>query len=209
MSKPRLVVADDDGVVRDALSALLARDYDVVALAVDGRQLVDAVIHNRPDVVVADVDMPDVSGIDALRELHAKRIPAKVVFLTMHNDPRLAAEVLDAGAAGFVLKHSASIELHDAIQEALKGRRYVTPRVSQDVLHSLVDAPAPQHNLTPRQLDVLRLLAEGKRMKEIGVDLNLSTRTVENYKYELMDVLGLHSTADIVRYALSHGLLRR
>ena len=208
MTKARLVVADDDGVVRDALSALLARDYQVVALAVDGRQLVDAVIHHRPDVVVADIDMPELSGVDALRELQTRKIPVKVVFLTMHNDPRLAAEVIKAGAAGFVLKHSASIELHDAIQQALNGGRYVTPRVSTDVIRSMVDAPAT-HTLTPRQLDVLRLLAEGKRMKEIGLELNLATRTVENYKYELMDALGLRSTADVVRYALSHGLLRR
>ncbi len=208
MTKARLVVADDDGVVRDALSALLARDYQVVALAVDGRQLVDAVIHHRPDVVVADIDMPELSGVDALRELQTRKIPVKVVFLTMHNDPRLAVEVIKAGAAGFVLKHSASIELHDAIQQALNGGRYVTPRVSTDVIRSMVDAPAT-HTLTPRQLDVLRLLAEGKRMKEIGLELNLATRTVENYKYELMDALGLRSTADVVRYALSHGLLRR
>jgi len=208
MTKARLVVADDDGVVRDALSALLARDYDVVALAVDGRQLVDSVIHHRPDVVVADVDMPEMSGVDALRELQTRKIPVKVVFLTMHNDPRLAAEVIKAGAAGFVLKHSASFELHEAIQQALNGGRYVTPRVSTDVIRSLVDSP-PTHTLTPRQLEVLRLLAEGKRMKEIGLELNLATRTVENYKYELMDALGLRSTADVVRYALSRGLLRR
>jgi DNA-binding NarL/FixJ family response regulator len=209
MTRTKLVVADDDGVIRDALSALLARDYDVVALAGDGRELIDAVIAHRPDVVVADVDMPGVSGIDALHELQSRKVPIKIVFLTMHDDPRLAADVLRAGAAGYVLKHSASIELHDAIQLALAGGRYVTARVSSAVVQALVDAPASPHTLTPRQVDVLRLLAEGKRMKEVGAELNLSTRTVENYKYELMDVLGLHSTAEIVRYALSHGLLRK
>jgi DNA-binding NarL/FixJ family response regulator len=206
-TRPRVVIADDHGIIRDALRSLLAKNYDVVALAADGRQLVDAVVAHRPDVVVADIDMPEVSGLTALRELQARSIPAKVVFLTMHDDVHVATEVLRAGGAGYVLKHSAATELHEAIQQALHGGRYLTPRLSSGVLDALVNT-APSHDLTPRQLEVLRLLAAGKRMKEIATELNLSTRTVESHKYEIMDALGLHSNAELVRYALDQGLLR-
>jgi DNA-binding NarL/FixJ family response regulator len=209
MTKATLVLADDHGIVLDALRALLASDYRVLATAGDGRQLVDAVVQHRPDVVVADVDMPHLSGIDALRELQARQIAVKAVFLSMHDDPHLVADVLRAGGAAYVLKHSAPVELHTAIEQALKGGRYLTPRVSISVLDSLISINPPSPGLTNRQRDVLRLLVEGKRMKEIASELNLSTRTVETYKYELMDSLGLHSTAELVRYALAHGILKR
>lgn len=207
MSRPSVVIADDHAIIRDALRSLLAKHYEVVALAADGRELVDAVVAHRPDVVVADFDMPEVNGLEALRELQARAIPVKVVFLTMHDDVHVAAEVLRAGGAGYVLKHSASTELRDAIQLALEGGRYLTPRMSSGVLDLLVSTPAaPQ--LTPRQIEVLRLIADGKRMKEIASELNLSTRTVESHKYEIMEALGLHSTAELVKYAMAHGLLR-
>ena len=209
MTRTTLVVADDHGIVRDALGALLAKDYDVVATAADGHELVDAVLRHRPDVAIADIDMPGLSGVEALGVLRARQIPVKVVFLTMHDDPGLAADVLRAGGSGYVLKHSASVELHDAIQQALSGGRYLTPRVSSGVLDALIRNAAPHESLTHRQLDVLRLLVEGKRMKEIASELDLSTRTVESYKYEMMDILGLHSTAELVRYAMEHGLLKR
>jgi DNA-binding NarL/FixJ family response regulator len=209
VTRPTLVVADDHGIVRDALGSLLAKDYDVVATATNGHELVDAVLHHRPDVVIADIDMPGLSGVEALAQLRARQIAVKVVFLTMHDDPGLAADVLRAGGSGYVLKHSASVELHDAIEQALSGGRYLTPRVSSGVVDALVRNAVPEPSLTHRQLEVLRLLVEGKRMKEIARELDLSTRTVENYKYEMMDTLGLHSTAELVRYALDHGLLKR
>ena len=208
MTRPTLVVADDHAIVRDALGALLAKDYDVVATASNGHELVDAVLRHHPDLVIADIDMPGLGGVEALALLRARQIAVKVVFLTMHDDPGLAADVLRAGGSGYVLKHSAFLELHDAIGQALSGGRYLTPRVSSGVDDVLIRPAAPQANLTHRQLEVLRRLAEGKRMKEIASDLDLSTRTVEGYKYELMGTLGLHSTAELVRYALAHGLLK-
>ena len=209
MRRIRLLLADDHGIVVDALGHMLERDYEVVGTARDGLELVDAVRRLRPEIVVADIDMPGVTGLDALRRLREdEKIEVKVIFLTMHGDPGLAAEAFRAGGAGYVLKDSATAELHVAIQEVLQGRVYLTSRVAKGVLtalatHSYDDAA----QLTARQKDVLRLIAEGRRMKEIGAALDLSTRTVESYKYEMMQTLGLGSTAELVRFAIKHGLV--
>jgi DNA-binding NarL/FixJ family response regulator len=209
MRRIRLLLADDHGIVAEALGNMLERDYQVVGTAHDGLELVDMVKRLRPEVIVADIDMPRLTGLDALRRLKdADKIDAKVIFLTMHGDPELAAEAFRAGGAGYVLKDSAASELHVAIQEVLQGRAYVTSRVAKGVLTALAthsgDAAA---QLTTRQKDVLRLIAEGRRMKEIGAVLDLSTRTVESYKYEMMQTLGVGSTAELVRFAIRHGLV--
>jgi DNA-binding NarL/FixJ family response regulator len=209
MRRTRLVLADDHGIVVEALGSLLRRDYDVVGTARDGRELVETVRRLRPDVVVADIDMPGVTGLDAVRRLReVEKIDTKVIFLTMHGDPELAAEAFRAGGAGYVLKDAAAEELHTAIQEVLQGRAHVPSRVAKGVLSALATHSSDAAGrLTPRQRDVLRLIAEGHRMKEIAAALDLSTRTVESYKYEMMQALGVGSTAELVRFAIKHGLV--
>lgn len=208
MRRTRLLLADDHGIVVEALGHMLERDYEIVGTARDGLELVDSVRRLRPEVIVADIDMPGVTGLDALRRLKEdEKIEARVIFLTMHGDPELAAEAFRAGGAGYVLKDSATAELHVAIQEVLQGRVYLTSRVAKGVLTALAHRNDDAAQLTARQKDVLRLIAEGRRMKEIGAVLDLSTRTVESYKYEMMQTLGLGSTAELVRFAIKHGLV--
>jgi DNA-binding NarL/FixJ family response regulator len=159
-------------------------------------------------VIVADIAMPVMSGLEALRRLRAVKNDAKVIFLTMHTDAELATEAFRAGASGYVLKHSAGEELIAAIREVLQGRIYLTPLITKDVITTLTEpAPKPAMKLTPRQRDVLRLIAKGRRMKEIAAILELSTRTVESHKYEMMRSLGVESTAELVRYAIQIGLV--
>jgi DNA-binding NarL/FixJ family response regulator len=159
-------------------------------------------------VVVADIAMPRLTGLEALLRLRALKLDCRVVVLTMHKDAKLAARALQDGASGFLLKESAGDELVSAIQQALQGRVYLTPAITKDVLARVADtSQASGVELTPRQREVLRLIVAGRRMKEIAAILNLSTRTVETHKYELMTTLGLHSTAELVRYALEHRLL--
>ena len=153
--------------------------------------------------------MPVLSGLEALRRLKAMRSEAKVIFLTMHADAQLATEAFRAGASGYVLKQSAGEEFIAAIQEVLKGRTYLTPLITKNVIANLTESTPPTVKLTPRQREVLRLIAEGRRMKEIGAILELSTRTVESHKYEMMRALGVESTAELVRYAIQIGLAAR
>jgi DNA-binding NarL/FixJ family response regulator len=209
MRRLRLLLADDHGIVVEALGTMLERDYEIVGTARDGFELVEAVKRTRPDVVVADIDMPRLTGLDALRRLKTEeRIDAKVIFLTMHGDSELAAEAFRAGGAGYVLKDSAAAELHTAIQEVVQGGAYLTSRIAKGVLTALTTHRAdPVAQLTPRQKDVLRLIAEGRRMKEVAAILDLSTRTVESYKYDMMQILGVGSTAELVRFAIKHGLV--
>jgi two-component system, NarL family, response regulator NreC len=182
---------------------------DLVGIVGDGR-LLEVARELRPDVIVADITMPLLSGLEALRRLTAARLDAKVIFLTMHADAQLATAALRAGASGYMLKHSAGEELITAIQEVLQGRTYLTPLIAKDVITSLM-APEKQATvtLTPRQREVLRLIAEGRRMKEIAATLQLSTRTVETHKYEMMRALGVQNTAELVRYAIHIGLVAR
>jgi DNA-binding NarL/FixJ family response regulator len=208
--KPRakVMLADDHAIVAEGLANLLKEDFDLVATVGDGSELIDAAQRLRPDVIVADVAMPVMSGLEALRRLKAAKNDAKIIFLTMHADAPLAAEALRAGASGYVLKHSAGEELITAIREVLQGRTYLTPLITKDVLTTLTEpAPKPAAKLTPRQREVLRLIAEGRRMKEIAAILQLSTRTVETHKYEMMRSLGVNSTAELVRYAIQIGLV--
>jgi DNA-binding NarL/FixJ family response regulator len=210
MRKTTVIVADDHTIVRDGLVSLLReQDFDVVGSVGDGAALLEAALRLRPDVIVTDIAMPRLSGLQALPRLRAQCADSRVIVLTMHNDAKLATRALQEGASGFLLKESAGDELVAAIQQVLQGRVYLTPAITRDVLTRVADtseAAAPA--LTPRQLDVLRLIVEGRRMKEIAAVLNLSTRTVETHKYELMATLGLHSTAELVRYALENRLVQ-
>jgi DNA-binding NarL/FixJ family response regulator len=207
MRRAKVLLADDHTIVVEGLKSLLKDQFELVGTVADGSQLIEAVRKLRPDVVVTDLSMPVLSGLDALRRLKAERIDTRIIFLTMHADARIATEAFRAGASGFLLKQSAGEELVTAIEDVLRGRTYLTPLITKDVIANLT-TPEPESTvaLTPRQREVLRLLADGKRMKEIAAILGLSTRTVETHKYEMMQALGVGSTAELVRYALTHGL---
>jgi DNA-binding NarL/FixJ family response regulator len=206
--KPRVVLADDHVVVVQGLASLLGPETDLLAVAHDGKELLAAILRWQPDVVVTDLAMPGLSGLDVLREARARDLPARFLFLTAHAEPHLGAEILRAGAAGYLLKHSAGEELLQAIHVVASGGTYVSPRQARQVLDAMaaVDAPA-RPVLPPRQLEVLRLLADGRRMKEIAAELGLSVRTVEDHKAQLMRTLDVESTAELVRSAIRRGLL--
>jgi len=209
MKRHTVLLADDHAIVTDGLARLLREhEFDVVGAVGDGQLLIDAARQHRPDVIVTDLSMPGLSGLDVLARLRAERIDSKVVVLTMHNDADLATVAMRAGASGFLLKESAGEELVAAIRQALQGRVYLTPALTRDVMERMAgSAGASEPQLTPRQRDVLRLIVKGQRMKEIAANLGLSTRTVETHKYEMMEALGLHSTAELVRYALDRRLV--
>ena len=206
MRRTKLLLVGDQGIVVEALRSLAPWDYDVVGTARDGVELVEAARRYSPDVIVADIDMPGVSLVETLQQLKSiGRIDAKIVFLTMEGDPELAAEAFRAGGAGYVLKHSASAELHTAIQEVLQGRAYLTAHIANRVLAALAASGERTIELTARQRDVLRLIAQGRPMKEIATILDLPAVTVETDKDELMIELGLESTAELVQYAIKNG----
>jgi DNA-binding NarL/FixJ family response regulator len=207
-SLPRAVIADDHQMVAQGLSRLLEREVEVVATANDGGQLVDLARLHRPDLVVADLNMPIMSGLEAMRRLKAEGLRAKFIFLTLQSEPRLASEALRAGASGYLLKQAAGEELIEAIRAVAQGHTYLTPLITRDVLWAMAQTDdAQQPTLTPRQREVLRLLADGKRMKEVAAELNISVRTVETHKQELMQTLGLESNADLIKFAIKQGLV--
>jgi len=204
-----VLVADDHAIVMEGLVSLLKEhDFDVVGAVGDGEKLMESARRLKPDVIVTDLSMPGLTGLDVLVKLKAEKTESKVVVLTMHNDAERATAALKAGASAFLLKESAGEELVTAIHQALQGRVYLTAAVTRSVIERMAETPGAQPPpLTPRQLDVLRLIVKGQRMKEIASVLNLSTRTVETHKYEMMQVLGLKSTAELVRYALEQRIV--
>ncbi len=209
--RPRVLLADDHLLVAEALKSLLAPDFDLVGVVGDGRGLLEAAATLKPDVIVADVSMPHLNGIDALIRLREDGNRTPVVFLTMHRDVSFARRALDAGASGFVLKHSAPTELVAAIRAALQGQTYLTPELAGEVLEAMKKGTEttgdPVGSLTPRQREVLQLLAEGRSAKEIASSLGISTRTVEFHKYQMMETLDLHSSAELTHFAIKHGLV--
>jgi DNA-binding NarL/FixJ family response regulator len=214
MPRATVLLADDHAVVAEGLASLLRTEFTVVGTVTDGTQLLEAARQFRPDVILTDLSMPGVSGLDALRRLKvdgpagtAGSNAPKVIVLTMHADVDLAAEALRAGASGFILKHAAGTELVAAIRAVLQGKTYLTPGLAPDVLAALAEPGASYSaKLTPRQREVVRLLADGRTMKEVAATLGLSPRTVETHKYQVMATLGLASTAALIRYAIEHGL---
>jgi DNA-binding NarL/FixJ family response regulator len=207
VSRATVLLADDHAILLEGLVSLLQREFSLAGTVTDGARLIDAARKLRPDVIVTDLAMPRMSGLEALHRLRADKIPAKVIVLTMHADAQLAAEALRAGASGFVVKHGAGKELVAAIHEALRGGTYVTSQLSSEVLHRLAEhGPAGAGPLTTRQREVVSLLAAGRTMKEVAAALGLSPRTVETHKYRIMETLGLQSTADLIRYAIEQGL---
>jgi DNA-binding NarL/FixJ family response regulator len=209
MTKPRVLVADDHQVVAEGLRSLLAPHFDVVGVVSDGRQLLASAKALDPDVVVLDISMPSLNGIDAARQLRSANSRAKLVFLTMHREAVYAARALEAGGSGFVLKHSAPSELVTAIREALRGGTYVTPQITGELLASYrggTPVGAAEGDLTPRQREVLQLTAEGRSAKEIAAILHISRRTAEFHKARLMETLGVQNTAELIQYAIRTGI---
>jgi DNA-binding NarL/FixJ family response regulator len=208
MRRPTLLLADDHVVFTDAMRRMLDDHFEVVGSVTDGGALCDAVDRLRPDAVVTDISMATLSGLEGLRQLRARRDATRVIFLTMHADPQLAAEAFRLGARGFVLKQSSGDELVHAIEAVLQGHKYISPALTDDVLSLMATRDGPvDDGLTSRQREVLRLIVSGQRMKEIAANLHLSPRTVETIKYEMMRDLDLHSTAELVRFALERRLV--
>jgi DNA-binding NarL/FixJ family response regulator len=211
MKKTRVLLADDHKILLEGLKSLLEGEFEVVGSVEDGRALVDQAATLHPDVIVADISMPQLNGIEAARQIKKADKNIKIVFLTMHPDATYAANAFEVGASGFVLKHSAPSELITAIHEAMKGKTYVTPLIAGDLIHTYQEWGSPQKDLfkkiSPRQREILQLLAEGKSGKEIASILDISTRTVEHHKYRMMEQLNIKTSAELVQYAIKHGII--
>lgn len=205
----RVLLADDHKIVLDGLRSLLEPEFVLVGTVEDGRALVSAVEKLRPDVIVVDISMPLLNGIEAVRQIKKIDPQVKVVFLTMHPDVTYAIRAFEAGASGYVLKHSASSELLMAIHEATKGRSYVTPMIAGELLQAYKGGTYRQgeetQQLTQRQREILQLLVEGNSAKEIAKLLNISPRTVEFHKYNMMSKLKLKTVSALIHYAIKHG----
>jgi DNA-binding NarL/FixJ family response regulator len=206
MSVPRVLLADDHVLLLGAFEKLLSADCKIVGQVSDGRALVAAAEQLKPDVIVLDISMPLLNGLEAARQIKKKLSNVKLVFLTMNEDADLAAEAFRAGASAYLLKRSATSELPAAIREVMQGRSYITPLVADGLVDALIHDAAP-HQLTPRQREVLQLLAEGRSMKEVGSVLNLTPRTVAFHKYRMMEQLKVKSTAELIRYAVKHHIV--
>jgi DNA-binding NarL/FixJ family response regulator len=214
VTAPRILMADDHSLVLAGLRKLVEGEGDVVGMVEYGQALVEEALRLRPDVILLDISMPLLNGLDAARQL-SKLVPeSKLIFLTMHATPTYVVEAFKAGAKGYLIKRSAASELKQAIQAVLRGQSYLTPLITKDVLAAMVQSPEgqasrirPVSSLTPRQREVLQLVAEGKGTKAIAGMLNISVKTVEFHKFRLMGELDLHSTAELTKYAIVEGLV--
>jgi DNA-binding NarL/FixJ family response regulator len=200
-------MADDHLMMLEAFKAVLEPDVEVVGMVTDGRALLEEFSRLHPDVVLLDVAMPLLNGLDAGRQLKSRQPSVKLIYLTMNPNPDLACEALRLGASGYVLKSSSVPELKQAIQEALAGRSYITPLITREVVGSLIQPRSLEPELTVRQREVLQLLAEGKSMKEVGAILDLTPRTVAFHKYRMMEQLRLKTSAELVKFAVRLGLV--
>jgi DNA-binding NarL/FixJ family response regulator len=209
VSRPRVLLADDHTLLLEAFRKMLAEECDVVGAVSNGRALVAEALKLRPDIVVLDITMPLLNGIDAARQLKRDLPAVRIIFLTMNEDPELAAEAFRAGGSGYILKRSAGSELLTAIREVASGRFYITPLVTEGVLESMLQ-PRPAgggHTLTARQREIVQLVAEGHSLKEVGSILNISPRTVAFHKSRIMDQLQIRSTAELIQYAVEHHIV--
>lgn len=210
MTKPRLLLADDHSLVIEGIRRILEDHFDVVGAVEDGRALVEAAATLRPELVLLDISMPLLNGIDAARRLKQQHPEIKIIFVTMHADRAYVNEAFKAGASGYLLKRSAGAELLQAIESVLGGNSYVTPLIAKDLIQAAVHGTggvSPARDvLTPRQREVLQLVAEGHSVKEIASLLGISPKTVEFHKAQIMDQLDLRTTAELTKYAITHGL---
>ena len=207
--RPRVLLADDHALLVGAFEKLLAGECDIVGQVNDGRALVVAATKLQPDLIVLDISMPLLNGLEAGRQIKQQFRNIKLIFVTMNEDPDLAAEAFRAGASGYVLKRSAAAELTTAIREVMLGRSYITPLVATGLVGSLMhtDDPKSTDVLTGRQREVLQLLAEGNSMKQVAGVLNLTPRTVAFHKYRMMEQLKVKSTAELIQYAVKHHIV--
>ncbi len=210
MNKPRLLIADDHTILLEGLKALLAPEFEVVATAGDGRAVLEAAEKHRPDVILLDISMPGLNGIEAARRLKQSNPDAKLVILTMHGDLSFVSAAFEAGASGYVLKQSAATELVTALHDVDSGRRYISSaiqeRLGTKTLSLLRRSKKLSAELTSRQREVLQLVAEGRARKEIAQILGVSVKTVEFHKQKIAEKLGLHTDAGLTAYAIRHGI---
>jgi DNA-binding NarL/FixJ family response regulator len=207
--KPRVAIVDDHTLLTAAFQKLLEPQCEIVGTFTDAREFLNVAETIKPDVVVLDVSMPGLNGLDTARELKKIVPSARVVFVTMNEDPDIAAEAFRAGASGFLLKRSAGTELQAAIRDVMRQRFYITPLVTKGLVGALVhdSGRKPVHKLTSRQREVLQLLAEGRSMKEAAAILHVSARTVAFHKYQMMERLQIRSTAALIQFAVHEGLV--
>jgi DNA-binding NarL/FixJ family response regulator len=210
MKKPRLLLADDHTILLEGLKALLAPEFDVVATASDGRTVLEAAERHQPDLILLDISMPGLNGIEAARRLNQSNPGAKLIMLTMHADFSFVKAAFEAGVSGYVLKQSAATELVTALHDVGSGRRYISPliqkRLGTGMNNSWRRTEEPSGDLTPRQREVLQLLAEGRVRKEIAQILGVSLKTVEFHKQKISEKLGIHTNAELTAYAIRHGI---
>lgn len=211
MGKPKVLLADDHTLVLEGFRKLLEDQCELVGMVEDGRALLEAASRLQPDIVILDIAMPLLNGIDAARQLKERLPKVKLIVVTMHADTAYVRAAFKAGASGYLLKRSASDELEQAIRAVLAGNFYVTPFIAKDIIASLLAPPSTERqtgeDLTARQREVLQLLAEGHSAKEIAGILKISPRTVEFHKSQIMDQLNLHTTAELIKYAFTRGII--
>jgi DNA-binding NarL/FixJ family response regulator len=204
---PRVLLVDDHALVLDALEALIAGEWNVIGKIQDAETLSSSLRTLAPDIVILDIFMPRRDGFDLARDIKEQSPRTQLVFLTMHEDPELAAAAFRIGVSAYVLKNSAPSELSEALRAVAEGRRYITPSLTGAVMQLLVDTPkVAAVDLSPRQKDVLRLLAAGRTMKEVAAALHVTTRTVAFHKYQMMTELRIKSSAELIQYAVRNGL---
>ncbi len=210
MKRPRVLLADDHQMLADALRGVVEPRCEVVGTVGDGRALLEAAGRLHPDIVVLDIGMPHLNGFDAGRKLKLALPNVKLVFMTMHDDPYLVGEAFRAGASAFLLKEAAASELTDAIDQVLKGGSYVTPSAKEGLKNIALRDPKNRERApepTTRQREVIQLLAEGRSMKEVASELKITRRTVAGHKYAVMELLHLKTNADLMQYAIEHGII--
>lgn len=213
MTKPRVLIADDHSIILAGLQKLIEDSCEIVGMVEDGRALIEAADRLKPDLILLDISMPLLNGLDAVRQIKKSSLDCKILFLTMHASPTYATEALKVGGNGYLLKQSAATELPEAIKAVMKGQTYLTPAMTQPILESAMNPvrrnlklkPALM-DLTSRQREVLQLVAEGRSTKDIATLLNVSVKTVEFHKTRLMEQLGLHSTLALIKFAIAEGL---
>lgn len=200
-----VLIADDHTLVAQGLASLVEKDFEVLATVGNGQEMLNAAARRLPDIALIDVSMPGMNGLEAAQRLLALAPGCKVIFVSMHSKPEFVREALSVGAMGYVLKGSAGSELLDAMEEVLKGNAYISRQIASDVLSAFLH---PQSTpLTDRQRQVLRLISEGRSGKEIAENLNISVKTAQFHKTTIMDKLGVHSTAQLTKYAIDHGII--
>lgn len=211
MTRARILLADDHRIVAEGLKGILAAEFELIGVVEDGQGMLDAAKTLRPDAIVADISMPLLSGIEALELLRKDGLEIPVVFLTMHRDVAYASLALEAGAAGYVLKHAAPEELVSAVRVALQGGTFVIPSLAGELFQATTSRGRGERDvgvaLSTRQRDILRLLANGRSAKEIAKALDLSPRTVEFHKYKVMESLGIKNSAELIQFAVKRGIV--